>query len=194
MAAKKAKKATEKKSEKKTTAPKAPKVLYHSKLTDKELRILGALNGRGKGTRKPLSIAEISELTWKKSMGSTKSNWTVRNAVRRPLRLFCVGLTTNWIERVEVGVYRITALGRNQMKKPTPMPEKVKKTKASTKPAKKVATKKVATKKVATKKVATKKPTKRAAKAPKEAKNSKPTSIIPVVVNTSGRPSAVAQA
>ena len=145
-AKKAAKKPATKAATKKTTPPKT-KTLYFEKMSKKEVTVMKAMNGNGKGTRTVLTLAEISDNTgWKKAMGQKKANWTVRNAIRRILRC-------GWIERYGEagdGEYRVSQFGRKQMNKPTPVPVKAK-------PAKKTAAKKKAPKKPAKKKAAKKK-------------------------------------
>lgn len=147
-----AKKPATKAATKKTTPPKT-KTLYFEKMSKKEVTVMKAMNGNGKGKRTVLTLSEISDATgWDKAMGQKKANWTVRNAIRRILRC-------GWIERYGEhgdGTYRVSQFGRKQMKKPTPLPIKAK-------PAKKKTTAKKVTKK------ATKKPAKKKAASAKKA-------------------------
>ena len=142
------KKPAKKAAKKATTKTPKTKTLYFEKMSKKEVTVMKAMNGNGKGTRTVLTLAEISDNTgWKKAMGQKKANWTVRNAIRRILRC-------GWIERYGEagdGEYRVSQFGRKQMNKPTPVPVKAK-------PAKKTAAKKKAPKKLAKKKAAAMKP------------------------------------
>ena len=135
---------------KKTTPPKT-KTLYFEKMSKKEVTVMKAMNGNGKGKRTVLTLAEISDNTgWKKAMGQKKANWTVRNAIRRILRC-------GWIERYGEhgdGTYRVSQFGRKQMKKPTPLPIKAEPAKKPAKKVTKKATKKPAKKKAASAKKA----------------------------------------
>ena len=140
----------------KKASPKT-KTLYFEKMSKKEVTVMKAMNGPGKGARTVLTLSEIADRTgWKKSMGVKKANWTVRNAIRRILRC-------GWIERYGEkgdGEYRVSQFGRKQMKKPTPAPVKA----SSKKTVKKTTKKKPTAKKPAKKKTAAKK--KPAKKAP----------------------------
>jgi len=120
-----AKKATKRKAKKPAKKPAKKKPVTgqsgplvevpYGKLNDKEQQVVKLLNGKGKGARNPLTIAELAGKCFsKKAKVSAKNDdqansWT-RNSLRR---LVCAG----WVEKVERGSYKITDRGRKRIKR-----------------------------------------------------------------------------
>jgi hypothetical protein len=143
-----------KKAEKKCKTYSDEMELTPDMVTNNEIKVAKALNGKGQGTRVKMTLQEIANKTgWKKSLGVKKSNSTVRNSIRRLVR-------GGWAEWVDRGVYRISQSGRNATKK-IKVP------------------KKKATKKIVVKKAPAKKKTAKKAKSKKGNSAPPPKSIIP---------------
>jgi hypothetical protein len=108
----KAKKPTKKSKKKPTTGQSGPPVdVPFDTLNDKERKVVTFLNGKGKGPRNPLKIAEIAGACWPRMAKAQANSWT-RNSLRR---LVCGG----WVEKKDGarGLYWITEKGRKRLQR-----------------------------------------------------------------------------
>jgi hypothetical protein len=81
------------------------------KLNDKESTVVKFLNGKGKGARNPLKIADIAKRCFgKKAKDEAQANSWTRNSLRRLV-------TGGWVEKMERGLYRIDEKGRKRLQR-----------------------------------------------------------------------------
>ena len=109
-AKKPAKKPTRKPTNKKpNTGQSGPAVeVPYEELNSKEQKVLRTLNGKGKGTREIVKIADLISAFGNKPAKKKRNSW-VRNSLRR---LVC----GTWVEKVDRGEYRISEKGRKRLK------------------------------------------------------------------------------
>ena len=104
-----AKRAKSARKDKPTTGQSAPHVNVDlDALNDKELKVLGAVNGKGEGAREEITIPNLTKVFKNTAATKAQANSWVRNSLRRLV-------TGEYVEKLQRGVYRMTEKGRKRL-------------------------------------------------------------------------------
>lgn len=95
--------------DKPTTGQSAPHVdVKLDELNDKELKVLGAVNGKGEGQREEITIPDLTKVFKNTAATKAQANSWVRNSLRRLI-------TGEYVEKMQRGLYRMTEKGRKRL-------------------------------------------------------------------------------
>jgi hypothetical protein len=104
-----AKKAKSTRKDKPTTGQSAPHTdVKLDELNDKELKVLGAVNGKGEGSREEIAIPDLTKVFKNTAATKAQANSWVRNSLRRLV-------TGEYVEKLQRGLYRMTEKGRKRL-------------------------------------------------------------------------------